>query len=77
MQNCQEFLITKTVEYMNAITTLETSQLKILNSLNEALNEKNSVISQSKTLILELKQIKKEQEGKIEGLEKSVVKMTE
>ena len=62
---------------MNAITTLETSQLKILNSLNEALNEKNSVISQSKTLILELKQIKKEQEGKIEGLEKSVVKMTE
>ena len=61
---------------MNAITTLETSQLKILNSLNEALNEKNSVISQSKVIILELKQIKKEQEGNIERLEKSVVKMT-
>ena len=62
---------------MNAITTLETSQLKILNSLNEALNEKNNVISQSKILILELKQIKKEQEGNIERLEKSVSRLTE
>ena len=62
---------------MNAITTLETSQLKILNSLNEALNEKNNVISQSKILILELKQIKKEQEGKIGELEKSVSRLTE
>lgn len=44
---------------MNAITSLETSQLKILNSLNESLNEKNATIAEYKASTAELRKVKK------------------
>lgn len=62
---------------MNAITTLETSQLNVLNSLNESLKEKEYIIAEQKFTIAELKNTKKEHEDSIESLTMKVMKLNE